>query len=178
MYPMRSSRFLLRLGASLVLGAGCIASWMVVTSYSASQPLAQSPPTDSPPTLAEAARFLQQSTWGPTWNSIMQVQQVGYDRFLEDQFNAAPTGYPTLPLVPGTPADDCPASTVCRRDNYTLYPVQTRFFTNALYGEDQLRQRVAFALHQIFVVNGVDIGQGYPSRLTPYLQVLHRDGGD
>jgi uncharacterized protein (DUF1800 family) len=80
-----------------------------------------------------------------------------------------------LPLVPGTPPDTCPANTACRRDNYTLYPVQTRFFVNALYGEDQLRQRVAFALHQIFVVSGIDIGQGYPSRFTPYLQVLDRN---
>src|SRR5207247_3406690 len=83
--------------------------------------------------------------------------------------------YPTLPLVPSTPPADCPSNSVCRRDNYTLYPVQTQFFTNALYGDDQLRQRVAFALHQILVVSGVDIGQGYPSRLTPYLQILDRD---
>src|SRR5207247_1423632 len=83
--------------------------------------------------------------------------------------------YPTLPLVPSTPPADCPSNSVCRRDNYTLYPVQTRFFTNALYGQDQLRQRVAFALHQILIVSGVDIGQGYPSRFTPYLQILDRD---
>ena len=54
-----------------------------------------------------------------------------------------------------------------------MWPVQTRFYTNALYGPDQLRQRVAFALHQIIVVSGVDIT--LPSRLTPYLQVLDRN---
>ena len=47
------------------------------------------------------------------------------------------------------------------------------FFVNALYGPDQLRQRVAFALHQILVVSGVDITQ--PSWMTPYLQLLDRN---
>ena len=44
---------------------------------------------------------------------------------------------------------------------------------NALYGPDQLRQRVAFALHQILVVSGVEITQ--PSWMTPYLQLLDRN---
>jgi len=141
---------------------------MVATTPAAAQSLAQ-------PTAAEAARFLEQSTWGPTSDSISRVQLIGYERFLEEQFAAPMSSYPTLPLVPTKPADDCPARSVCRRDNYTLYPVQTRFFMNALYGNDQLRQRVAFALHQILVVSGVNIGQGYPSRFTPYLQTLDRD---
>ena len=54
-----------------------------------------------------------------------------------------------------------------------MYPLQNRFFVNALYGEDQLRQRVAFALHQIIVVSGVDITQ--PSWMAPYLQILDRN---
>jgi uncharacterized protein (DUF1800 family) len=127
------------------------------------------------PSAADAARFLQISTWGPTSDLISHLQTVGYNQFLQEQFSAPISDYPTLPLVPSTPAADCPSGSTCRRDNYTLYPVQTTFFTNALYGSDQLRQRVAFALHQILVVNGVDIGQGYPSRLTPYLQTLNRD---
>jgi len=127
------------------------------------------------PSAADAARFLQHSTWGPTSDLISRVQTLGYGQFLQQQFSASISDYPTLPLVPSTPAADCPSNSICRRDNYTLYPVQTRFFTDALYGDDQLRQRVAFALHQIFVVGGVNIGQGYPSRFTPYLQILNRD---
>jgi uncharacterized protein (DUF1800 family) len=170
MYPMRNSKFRLRPEVCLLLIAGCVISFLEV-SYAWSHPAVQ---YGTPPAPAEA-RFLQQSTWGPTSDSISRVQTLGYDQFLQEQFSAAISSYPTLPLVPATPATDCPASSVCRRDNYTLYPVQTRFFTNALYGDDQLRQRVAFALHQIFVVDGAAIGQGYPSRLTPYLQILNRD---
>jgi len=147
---------------------------MIVTSYSWPAQLSRAR-HGSRITAEEAARFLQQSTWGPTADLISHVQDVGFRKFLEEQFDAPMSSYPALPLVPSTPPTDCPANSICRRDNYTLYPVQTRFFTNALYGEDQLRQRVAFALHQIFVVSGVDIGQGYPSRFTPYLEVLDSD---
>src|SRR4029078_8451413 len=42
----------------------------------------------------------------------------------------------------------------------------------ALYGDDQLRQRVAFALHQIFVVSGVSISQ--PSSMVGYLNLFSR----
>src|SRR5262249_4626447 len=59
--------------------------------------------------------------------------------------------------------------------NNTLSPEQPRLCPNTCYGQDQLRHRVAFALQQIFVVPGVDIGQEYPSRFTPYLQVLDSD---
>jgi uncharacterized protein (DUF1800 family) len=53
-----------------------------------------------------------------------------------------------------------------------MYLLQNKFFTNALYGEDQLRQRVAFALHQIIVVSGVEVT--LPSYVAPYLQLLDR----
>jgi len=127
---MRNSKFPLRLEVCLLLVAGCVISFLGV-SDAWTHPAAQ---LGTPPATA-AARFLQQSTWGPTPDLISRVQTLGYDQFLQEQFSAPISSYPTLPLVPGTPADDCPASSVCRRDNYTLYPVQTRFFTNALYGE-------------------------------------------
>src|SRR5262249_53555050 len=46
------------------------------------------------------------------------------------------------------------------------------FFTNALYGQNQLRQRVAWALHQVLVVSGIDIS--HPSQMKPYLQILEK----
>src|SRR5690242_19976586 len=157
MYPMRSPKILIRLGVSLVLSAGCIAPWMVATSHAS--PRSAAVADSAPPTAAEAARFLQQSTWGPNSHLISHVQNVGFSQFLDEQFAEPISSYPTLPLVDNKAPDDCKANTVCRRDNYTLYPVQTHFFIDALYGGDQLRQRLAFALHQILVVSGLDIGQ-------------------
>jgi uncharacterized protein (DUF1800 family) len=166
--PVCGSKCVLRTGLILVLAAVCATGSMMPAIPAAAQSSAQ-------PTPAEAARFLDQATWGPTPDSISHVQSIGYERFLEEQFAAPMSSYDQLVLVPATPGADCPAQSLCRRDNYTLFPVQTQFFNNTLYGEDQLRQRVAFALHQIFVVSGVNIGQGYPSRFTYYLLTLDAD---
>jgi uncharacterized protein (DUF1800 family) len=125
------------------------------------------------PTLADTVRFLEQATWGPTTELIERVRSIGFEAFLEEQFEAPISSYPTLPLFPTTRSTTtCPNGSTCQRDNYTMYLLQNRFFENALYGEDQLRQRVAFALHQIIVVSGVEVTQ--PSWMAPYLQLLDR----
>ena len=118
-------------------------------------------------------RFLEQATFGPTPELIAHVRDVGFEGFLNEQFDA-----PFELSVAAALSDDarraaCPNGSACQRDNYTMYPLQNRFFVNALYGPDQLRQRVAFALHQILVVSGVEITQ--PSWMAPYLQILDRN---
>ena len=123
---------------------------------------------------ADIARFLEQATWGPTPELIAHVRDVGLGDFLDEQFDAELTGYPPLELYPTTRDQaTCPNGSACQRDNYTMHPLQTRFFRNALYGEDQLRQRVAFALHQIIVVSGADVT--LPGWMAPYLQTLYRN---
>lgn len=137
------------------------------------RPAGSETPPDEPLSTADIVRFLEQATWGPTPALIEHVRRIGYEQFLEEQFAAPASSYPTLPLYPTTrDTAACPNGSACQRDNYTLYPLQNRFFVNALYGEDQLRQRVAFALHQIIVVSGVEVTQ--PSWMAPYLQVLDR----
>jgi uncharacterized protein (DUF1800 family) len=129
--------------------------------------------SEEAPATPDIIRFLEQSTFGPTPELIEHVRQVGFEAFLEEQFQAPFSSYPTLPLYPTTrDTATCPNGSACQRDNYTMYPLQNRFFVNALYGEDQLRQRVAFALHQIIVVSGVEVTQ--PSWMAPYLQTLDR----
>ena len=125
------------------------------------------------PSTPDVVRFLEQATMGPTEALVAHVSSIGFERFLEEQLAAAPTGYPDLPAMPGDQKVGCPAGSpaTCVRDNYTMYPLQVRFFQNALAGEDQLRQRVALALHEILVVSGVSIRQ--PSSMAPYLNLLH-----
>jgi len=106
-------------------------------------------------TAAAAARFLEQSTFGPTTASIQHVQQVGTQPFLTEQFNATASTYPT----PGA--------------NDDISVVKSRFFTNALTGKDQLRQRVAWALAQIFVVSNQKIGD--PSAFTLWMNMMQKD---
>jgi apolipoprotein N-acyltransferase len=124
--------------------------------------------------IADTVRFLEQSTWGPTEAEVQRVRKLGLRAFLNEQFAAPASGYPELPFPPDEQKQDCAAGSApdCARDNYTMYPLQRKFFTNALTGRDQLRQRVAFALHQIFVVSGRSVPR--PSALTPYLRILDR----
>ena len=114
---------------------------------------------------------------------------VGFRAYLDEQFAAPVTNptknsnYPDLPFPVDDPNTACPTSSpgdpnynqnVCNRDNFSVYPLQRNYFSNALYGPDQLRQRVAFALHQIMVVsaNG-EINR--PSWMTIYLQALDKN---
>lgn len=128
--------------------------------------------------LGDTVRFLEQATFGPTPGLISNVQGIGIKAYLNKQFEAALSVYPELPPFPIDDTVGCPegAPANCFRDNYTMYPLQVQFFLNALNGEDQLRQRVAFALGQIFVISGVTIQQ--PSSMAPYLNMLNRGAFD
>ncbi len=122
-------------------------------------------PTPTPKTYtasatnADTIRFLEQMTWGPTSAEAARVQSMGLRAFLNEQFAASASSYPTMTLMPADSNLGCPAGSAatCVRDNYSMYPLQRRFFESAMSGQDQLRQRVAFALHQILVVSGRDI---------------------
>jgi uncharacterized protein (DUF1800 family) len=137
---------------------------------------------------ADAVRFLEQATWGPTTADIAHVKQVGFLAYLNEQFNTLPTNvakgsnYPDMAFPLDDSAQACPATnpsdpnyiqSVCTRDNFSMYPIHRTFYTNALYGPDQLRQRVAFALHQIMVVSAAS-EVNRPSWMTVYLQALDR----
>jgi len=141
-----------------------VARWFAAASVTLA--LAQAQPS-SPDTI----RFLEQATFGPNAALIAHVQAVGFEAFLSEQFAAAASGYPDLPLQPAAVPSTCTGT--CVRDNYTMYPLQVAFFKNALTAPDQLRQRVAFALQQILVVSGLTIT--HPSRMAPYLQVFEKD---
>lgn len=127
------------------------------------------------PARADVIRFLEQATFGPSEALIAHVQAVGFERYLEDQFAAPPSTYPSLPQQPASSQVGCPTGSpaTCVRDKYTMFPLQVQFFRNALSGEDQLRQRVALALHEILVVSGVKIQQ--PSEMSPYLNMLQQN---
>lgn len=103
-----------------------------------------------------AARFLEQASWGPDPASVARVQQIGMDAWIQEQFVAPISQYRTT-----TDASD------------SLTKQQSQFFVNALRGTDSLRQRVSFALGQIFVVSGVKTGQ--PRQMVPYQNMLQQN---
>jgi uncharacterized protein (DUF1800 family) len=153
------------------------------------------PPTPNPPvTMSEyqalfnnpslaagpdGIRFLEQTTWGPTDADLAHLRSIGMLPYLNEQFNTPPvfpsvqSDYPSTPLYPINQPSPCDAT--CIRDNYTLYPLQKQFMTNALTQPDQLRQRVAFALHKLLVVGGAQLNNNETSWYAPYLQTIDRN---
>jgi len=125
----------------------------------------------------DAVRLLDQSSFGATQASIARVKQLGVEAFLNEQLASAPNNYPALAFWPTSQPSTCvndnavsPPAT-CQRDNYTYYLIQRHFFTNALTGQDQLRQRVVFALSQILVTSESDVP--LPAWMRSYQQLLY-----
>ncbi len=87
---------------------------------------------------ADAVRFLEMTTWGPTPQSVVDLQTMGRDAWLAAQFAAPASSWPD---------PDTTTEGVAR--------LQTAFSGIALTGSDQLRQRASFALAQILVVSAV-----------------------
>jgi uncharacterized protein (DUF1800 family) len=106
-----------------------------------------------------AARFLDQATWGPTPASIAALQQMGMGNWLNAQFALNTSDIPDQPLLDSS-----------GKPNRNIHPVQAAFFQNAITEQDQLRQRVAFVLSQIWVVSisGNSIAYAYP----PYWRIF------
>ena len=151
----------LRAGAAAVLAlAGC----------------SSRPPT--PPTLVlapDAVRLSAQATFGPTVAVVRDIEQRGAAAWIDAQLQLPPSDLGTYPVVADNIAAVCPMGSpgTCVRDNFTPFPTQTAFFRNAISGEDQLRQRVAFALSQIVVVSGAEVRANYG--IAEYEKLLLRD---
>jgi uncharacterized protein (DUF1800 family) len=121
-------------------------STLTATVQSAAQPISQ----------VAAVRLLEQSTFGPTPALVSHVAQNGFDIYLQEQFSAGASTYPT------------PAAS-----DTDVSKVQNQFFINAVNDNDQLRQRVAFALNEMWVVSQNKVGD--PTGYTNYLKALTKD---
>ena len=106
-----------------------------------------------------AIRFLEQSTFGPNDAQLLALETGSRESFLAAQFQAPVTPYPDTPA--GVDGIGVPLGAI---------------FLNALQQQassDQLRQRVAFVLEQIWVISGNKLGR--PDVFTPFLNVLTND---
>ncbi|MGA9671470.1 MAG: DUF1800 family protein [Terracidiphilus sp.] len=91
-----------------------------------------------------AARLLDQATFGPTLADIQKVQNIGIDAYITNQFNTPDTPLPNIPS---------PLPAVCLAANTPTVCEESEWWQTALTGNDQLRQRVAFALSELFVIS-------------------------
>ena len=107
-----------------------------------------------------AARFLMQSSFGPTRADIEKVQQLGYETWIAQQLAVPPTLHSDYireihadffgPRVKMTYSYN-EADQFINGNN-----MMTAFARATILGQDQLRQRVAFALSQILVASRRD----------------------
>ena len=110
---------------------------------------------------ADAARFLTQATFGPTDESIDQLITIGsFQSWLKQQM-VEPTSYQLIPTqnywLKNFPLND--DGQLINHPSEIADTWEARlgrhnvWWQTLLHGKDQLRQRVAFALSQIFVVS-------------------------
>jgi hypothetical protein len=130
------------------------ANLIVSNGALASQPFPVQVGVANPQVSAAAARrFLEQAAFGPNAATALHVQQVGFQGWLNEQFALAGTS------------------------NYANFGSQTnmgpRLLANAVTNPDQLRQRVAFALSQIFVISIEKLI--WTTDMAPYQQMLLGD---
>jgi uncharacterized protein (DUF1800 family) len=97
------------------------------------------PPPSATATATAAARFLDQTSFGPTSGAIAHVQQIGLQAALTEQFNQPTTVF-------GQPPS---GDAECTGSNW--HCTQSDFLKVTAFGNDQFRQRVAMALSEIWV---------------------------
>lgn len=158
---LRRRHLLFRLAATLLMTILIAACGGGGGGDNSSGPVAGTPPADE---RAEAARLLRQASFGPTTAAIDEVVQLGIPAWVDQQL-ATPATY-QLPILQriGTPNDQSGQA-----DRIEAW------FESVLTGPDQLRQRVAFALSEIFVVSEQSGLFNQPYGLAYYYDILLRN---
>lgn len=91
----------------------------------------------------EASRFLIQASFGPTVEEIARVQQMGYAAWIDDQLTKPAQRH--LPVLLAQPSD--------KDGRHFPHRRKWVWWQQSVTAADQLRQRVANAWSQIFVVS-------------------------
>jgi uncharacterized protein (DUF1800 family) len=126
----------------------------------------------APVERADAFRFLEQATFGPTQSDIDRLIALGdsseaYERWIDDQISIAPSL-----LLPVLQAKYASGKTSAVTLNTAR---QDAWFRTAVIGPDQLRQRVAFALSEIMVISQRGALDKMPLALAGYYDILTRN---
>lgn len=103
------------------------------------------------PTSKAAARFLTQATLGPAPAELTRVKDLGYSAWIEEQFLRSVNLH--LPIVQTWQTELFPTSTGAVVSNEHRMEAWWRQSMRSDAASDPLRQRMAFALSQIFVIS-------------------------
>lgn len=136
--------------ATVTVRATSVAS----SSASASASVTVSAPPTGGGTDLASARFLDQASSGPTPADLARVKSLGINGWLNEQFAMPESAI-------GVPASG---------DNRV---VMGEYVARLSAAPDQLRQRVAYALAQVFVISANK--NPYANEVAPFLQILSRN---
>ena len=114
-------------------------------------------------TDAEAVRFLNQATFGATDADIQNLQAIGYEQWILDEF-----AKPQESLLQSVLLVEASGAEAGRNE------LAETFWTRAILGDDQLRQRFGFALSQIVVASYADGAlEERPVAMANYMDIIN-----
>ena len=120
-------------------------------------------PSNAP---AAAARFLTQATFGPTSAEITALATSTFPAWMDAQF-AKPQSYHRIYMNLASADLAATGGSISQTNFFDSY------WSQAIAGEDQLRQRAAFALSQIFVISFTDATlRSQPRGVSSYYDTL------
>ena len=122
------------------------------------------------PTRAAAFRLATQASFGPTEPLLTQIQTVGAQAWVDAQL-ALPA---TATHLPRWRAATAKARALDAKAVASPNELISSFYERALNADDQLRQRAAFALSQIFVVSLTDLADERAESLADFQDMLGR----
>jgi uncharacterized protein (DUF1800 family) len=136
-------------------------------------PPAPPPPVvETPPTRSEAARFLAQASMGPSEAEIDRVVALGYRGWIDAQF-----ALPTASHLAHWDNRNREIGAATAGATANADQVFESFWKQATSGEDQLRQRLVWALAQIFVISMADDAvANNPRAVAAWLDMLATQG--
>ena len=118
------------------------------------------------PSPAQASRFLNQATFGVNNNDINLLSSIGYANWIDNQFNKSQTLHRTY-------MDNAAAGLANGLKDLNQNYFFESFWQQVANGDDQLRQRVTFALSEIMVISFQDGSvNNYPRGAASYYDTL------
>ncbi len=152
---MHTSRLISFVASTLLAVAGCSGG----SGGGGNEP---PPPPPVPISKAEAFRFLNQATFGATETEAERVIDMGITAWVDDQLQKPASLQ--LPYLQSLPRPQF---------LFELQPDRTDiWFRHALHADDQLRQRVAFALSEIMVISQLGVLGDLTYSMADYYDVL------
>src|SRR5262249_44281379 len=160
---------LYRLLGAAALAAATLASPLHATTHDQLFKGRFDVPADAPANANDAARFLTQATFGPTPADVGYLMAQGYSEWIDEQLaKPATVGESIVEAVVNARTAGAQSVGQSQRLN--------RWLWQAAYAPDQLRQRMAFALSEVFVVS--DQSSAISQDVVPmtfYQDLLARD---